>query len=393
MSRTRIKGKSAACFLLSLLFTLSLAGPSSGAEADNPIKIGVCMPITGPAAVIARDSINGVMIAVDDVNNSGGLLGGRKIKIIKEDDGSQPSQGVSAIRKLITRDKVVGVLGNLNSSVCIATRNICKEYNIPQLALGCSMDSLVEGYPYFFRVNTNNSFQSVPFIRWLVKDQGRKRIVILYENTDWGLNLKDISAQVAQKYGAQILLQEGYTPGSSDYLPVLSNIKKADPDLILSAAMITEAAIISRQARELGIDRSLIAGWGGWAQTDLHDLADGAEEGVLIADIFPAGDPQNPAAKYLVEEVKKRYPDSQPNVYHAQSYDAALTLINAIKSAGSDDPQRIRDAVAATDGLQGSLGKIKMDPQGQNLGITIYPSRWKNGKLELTGVEIVAGEE
>lgn len=377
--------------ILGLLLFFVTGAPSFG--ANEPIKIGICMPITGPAAFLARDSINGVMIAIDDVNKAGGVLGGRKIEVIKEDDASQPSQGVSAVRKLITRDKVVAILGNLNSPVCAATREVCKEFGIPQLVMGCSADSLPIGYPYLFRVNTNNTFQTVPFIRWLVRDKGRKRIVILYENSDWGLNLNDVSAKYAKKYGAQILLQDGYNPGTTDYLPVLSKIKMLNPDLILSAALVNEAAIIIRQARELGIKASLFAGWGGWAHSDIHKLADGAEEGVIFADIFPAENPQNAVAKYVLEEIKRRYPNTLPNVYHAQCYDAALTLINAIKSAGSGDPKKIRDAIAATDRLPGALGNIKMGPEGQNLGITIYPSQWKGGKMVPTGVAIIAGEE
>lgn len=382
-----------ACLMWVFFVALAMGAWSYPGEAAESIKIGVCMPITGAGAVIARDSINGLMIAVDDVNKAGGILGGRKIEVIKEDDGSQPSQGVSAIRKLITQDKVVAILGNLNSSVCAATRNVTHELGIPQLALGCSADSLVEDYPYFFRVNTNNTFQTVPFIRWLVRDKNRKRIAILYENTDWGLNLNDVSAKYARKYGAQVLIQEGYNPGTTDYLPVLSKIKKANPDLILSAALINEAAIIIRQAKELGIASSLFAGWGGWTQPDLHKLADGAEEGVIVADIFPAEDPQTPIAKYVVQEVRKRYPDTPPNVFHAQSYDSALVLINAIKASGSTDPKKIRDSIAVTERLPGALGAIKMSPDGQNLGITIYPTQWKKGKMLPQGEAIVAGEE
>lgn len=382
--------KSMQLMIVALLLTFIMGTTSFG--ATEPIKVGFCMPITGPNASISRDSINGLMIAIDDVNKAGGLLGGRKIEVIKEDDGSQPSQGLSAIRKLITQDKVVAILGNLNSSVCAATRNVTNEFMIPQLALGCSADYLIEGYPYFFRVNPSNTLMSMPYIRWLVKDKGLKKIAVLYENTDWGRNGYDLVVKYAKKYGAQVLLAEGFNPGTIDFLSVLTKIKNVNPDGIISPAMVTEAAIIIRQARELGIDTSLFSGWGGWSQPDLRKLANGAEEGVISIDVFPAGNPQNPVAKYIVQEVKKRHPDTPPNVYHAQSYDAALTLINAIKKAGSTDPKKIRDAVADTKGLQGALGTITM-VDGQNWGFTSYPTQWKGGKIVLLGVAIVAKEE
>lgn len=387
------QGRLRLCAIAAVMVVVALLATSCGAGQPQTIKIGIVMPITGPNAATTRDHINGMMVAIDDVNNAGGLLGGRKIEVIKEDDRSQPSEGVSAIRKVITQDKVVAVLGNFNSSVCAATRDVTNEYKIPQLVVGCTADYLPEGYPYLFRTNTNNSFQTLPFIRWLVRDQGRKRVAILYENTDWGRNLNDVSAKVAKQYGAEVLIQEGYNPGTTDFLAVLTKIKAVNPDLLISPALVTEAAIIVRQAKELGLDPSIIAGWGGWSQSDLHDLANGAENGVMMGDSFPATNPQTPTAKYLVEEVKKRYPDTPPSVYHAQGYEAAITLIDAIKRANSTDPQKIRDAIAATKGLAGALGTIVIDENGQNLGITIYPTQWQDGKQVIVGPGIVAGEE
>jgi len=139
------------------------------------------------------------------------------------------------------------------------------------------------------------------------------------------------------------------------------------------------------------MDTSLFAGWGGWGQSDLHKLADGAEEGSWSGESFPIDNPQTPVAKYLVEQIKKRYPDP-PTTYHGQGYEAAITLIDAIKRANSDDPKKVRDAIAATNGLKGALGTVKMI-NGQNQGITIYPAQWKKGKLVLTGDAIVAGEQ
>lgn len=375
-----------------LAMTLSVTSCNASSGGSKPIKIGIVLPITGPNAATTRDHINGMMIAIDDVNNSGGLLGGRQIEVIKEDDRSQPSDGVSAVRKVITQDKVVAILGNFNSSVCAATRDVTNEFKIPQLVAGCTADYLPEGYPYFFRANINNTFQTVPFIRWLVRDQGRKRVAILYENTDWGRNLNDVSTAVVREYGGEALVQEGFNPGTTDFLAPLTKIKEVDPDLIISPALVTEAAIIIRQAKELGMEPSLFAGWGGWSQSDLHELSDGAEEGVWVGESFPVLEPQNEVAKYLVEQVKKRYPDP-PTTYHAQGYDAALTLIEAIKRANSDDPQKIRDAIAETDGLQGSLGVIRIDENGQNVGVTTYPAQWQNSQIVVVAEGIPAEED
>ena len=298
--------------LICVLLVLALFMSGCGSSSSDTIKIGIIMPITGANASTTRDHINGMMIAIDDINNSGGLLGGKKIEVIQEDDRSTPSDGVSAVRKLITQDKVVAILGNFNSSVCAATRDVTNEYKIPQIVAGCSKDDLVTGYPFLFRANSNNTLQTEPFIRWFVKDQGKKRVAILFENTDWGRNLNDVVAKVVKENGGDVPIQESFNPGDTDFLPTLTKIKDVDPDLIISPALVTEAAIIARQAKELDIDRSLFAGWGGWAQTDIHKLSDGAEEGSMFVDFFPVTDPQTPVEEYLVEQIQKRYPDTPP---------------------------------------------------------------------------------
>ena len=199
-------------FIVLLGLTLAIGACAGG--GSKTIKVGIVMPITGPNAATTRDHINGMMIVIDDVNNSGGLLGGRQIEVIKEDDRSQPSEGVSAVRKVITQDKVVAVLGNFNSSVCAATRDVTNEFRVPQLPAGCTSDSLPEGYPYFFRTNTNNSFQTVPFIRWLVRDQGRMRVAILLEFLGRQTMVEVALGQVVRLPSGEAFVKQRHAPKS-----------------------------------------------------------------------------------------------------------------------------------------------------------------------------------
>ena len=376
--------KKVACLLMIVtLVTLVFAFTGWGKEAP-PIKVGVIQPMTGTNAATAREQVTAIKIAVDDVNEQGGLLGGRKIQLIIEDDHSMPSDSVSAARKLITQDKVIAILGPFNSACAFAVRDITNENKIPELLVGGTTDSLVVGYPYLFRANINNSQQSIPFVRWLISDKGYKNIAIIYENTDWGRNLYNITKSIADELGAVFVIEEGYNPGTSDFSAVLTKVKYANPDIIILATLVTESAIILRQARDLQIPGSKFAGWSGLSQSDLPQLADGAEEGALFADVWWPENPDNATAKHLIEQLHKRYPDTPITGFHGQGYAAAITLIDAIKRAGTTDADKLVEAIKTTR-MEGLLGDIYFDEDGQNQGILVAIRSWKNGVPVLTG--------
>ena len=373
--------KKAACLLM--IVTLVFAFTVWGKEAP-PIKVGVIQPMTGTNASTARDQVNAIKIAVDDINEQGGLLGGRKIQLIIEDDHSIPSDSVSAVRKLISQDKVIAILGPFNSSCPTAVRDITNEEKIPELLVGASTDSLVVGYPYLFRVNTNNTQTASAFMRWLIGEKGCKKISIIYENTDWGLSLYDIAKRNVDELGAVFIVEEGYNPGTPDFTAVLTKIKYSNQDKIFLATLVTETAIILRQARDLQMPGSMFAGFSGTSDSNVPKLAEGAEEGIMFANAWWPENPNNATVKYLVEQVQKRYPDTPITSFYGQGYGAAITLIDAIKRAGTTDADKLVEAIKTTR-IEGVLGDIYFDEDGQNQGILVAIRSWKNGVPVLTG--------
>ncbi len=380
--------------LISVLFiALMTVGGCTGGKGGQkePIRIGIIQPLTGPNAAHGTDHVNAIKLAFDDVNAQGGLLGGRKVELYVEDDRSVPSESVAAARKLITQNKVVALFGPFNSPCAFAVRDVTNENKIIEMLVGATTDSLVVGYPYVFRANTNNFQQSAGLVKWLAQVKGYKRFAILFENSDWGRNLADISTSVGQKYGAEIVFKDSYNPGTSDFAAMLTRIKAAKPDLIVLPALVTEAGIIVRQARDLGIPGSMFAGWAGFTHPEYQKLASGAEEGTMTGDTWWPENPDNKVVQYLVSEVKKRYPQTPPSAYHGQGYENAIALIDAIKRANSTDPDKLREALLACD-LDGCLGRIKFDKEGQNQGIMLIPRQWRNGKLEVIDKPIPVGD-
>lgn len=349
-------------------------------EVGDTIKVGVVLPFTGPNAPISRDHLNGFKLAIDEANERGGVLG-RQVELIMEDDRSTPAESVSAVRKLITQDNAIAVLGPFNSSCALAARDVTKEAGIPQLLVGAAADHVVVGYPNVFRLGSNNSKQTLPFVEWLVKEKGKKNVAIIFENTDWGRDLAEVSEEVAVENGATIVLKETFNPGEVDFASSLTKIKAAAPDLIIAPALVNEAAIMARQAVDLGLSGSLFAGWGGWSHGDLPDLAGGAEEGALAGDTYWPDDPDNPVARHVSEQIRALYPDPVV-VFHAQAYAAGLTLIDALERAGTTDSAALIKAIAETR-IEGPQGPIEFDEEGQNIHIPIVPMAWQNGKLEV----------
>jgi len=186
------------------------AEPAEAPKAAESIPVGVVLPMTGANAYISRDHLNGFKLAIDEANAAGGISG-RKIELFIEDDRSTPSESVSCTRKLITQHKVVAILGPFNSSCALAARDVTKEANVPQLLVGASTDSVVVGYPNVFRLGSNNTLQTIPFVEWLVVEKGKKNVAVLYENTDWGRGLCEMSEKVVLDKGVRSLSRRTIT--------------------------------------------------------------------------------------------------------------------------------------------------------------------------------------
>jgi branched-chain amino acid transport system substrate-binding protein len=351
----------------------SSAAPS-GSKPD--IKVGVILPVSGANAQPGNDILSGIKMYADDVNKAGGLLGGRKLALSIEDDASIPATGVSAAQKLIDADKVVAIIGAYNSAVCAAVQQVAERAKVPEITTSCALDSLTtSGFKYFFRPSILNSQQGAALSDYLVNTLGKKRGAMLFSNDSFGQGLDQIVTQQFAKYGAQIVDHQGYAPGKTDFRPTLTRIASEHVDVIITPAVITDAAIMVRQAADLGIPATAFYGLGTWDDPSMVQLANGKQVGASFMSPYSTKDTANPAGQKFASEYRALF-NKEPSQSQAQGYTAMTMLVAGLKKANTDDPVALRNALAGLKNVATPEGTLTFDANNQAQGLRQVLQQW-----------------
>jgi branched-chain amino acid transport system substrate-binding protein len=331
--------------LLSLALTLAAA---TAASAADPVKIGVILPFSGGSSIAGSEIWNGITLALEEANAAGGVLG-RKIELVREDDESVPTKGVTAAQKLITRDKVVALLGTYNSAVALPASDVARKAKIPMVTGGSTAVSVTKANtpndPWFFRHFPGSDEQGTQSAQDVVLRLKKKRLAVLYENSAYGKDLERVFREVTTKAGATIVANETYNQGDTDFYTPLTKLKTLSPDGVYIAGLIAEGAAILRQASELGLTTQFI-GSGGLMSDKLTELAGRAAEGFAISTMYEPST-NNPVGAEYGKRFQKRF-GVGANTHSALGYDALRVLIDAIQRAKSTDGPAVRNALVAT---------------------------------------------
>lgn len=374
------------------------APPAPKAEAQAPavqeevVKIGHAAPLTGGQSHLGKDNENGARLAVEDANAKGITIGGKKIKfeLVGEDDQADPKTGTVVAQKLVDA-KVAGVVGHLNSGTTIPASKIYNDAGIPQISPSATNPKYTQqGFKTAFRVMANDVQQGSALGQFAAKELKAKKIAVIDDATAYGQGLADETEKAAKASGVNIVAREHTSDKETDFKAVLTRIKSKGPDVIMFGGMDAQGGPMVKQMRELGIKAKFVAGDGvcstEWAKNP-------AAEGQYCSQ---AGLPPEkmPAAKDFVDRFTKKYGPIQ--VYAPYSYDAAMTLIEAMKKADSTDPKKFLPELAKIS-YDGITAKIEFDDKGdtKNGFITMYEV--KGGKLEplstIGGAGAAAGGE
>src|SRR5687767_15967961 len=238
-----------------LLFTVACERKSGGAtDTTGDIVVGMYGSLTGDGASFGQSSREGTELAVDEINNGGGLLGGRKIRLLVEDDQSKPEEASNAVTKLVTQDKVVAVLGEVASRRTLAAAPIAQRYQIPMITPASTNEKVTEVGDYVFRVCFIDPFQGEVLAKFAYNDLKARKVAILRDQAqDYSVGLTDSVAQHFARLGGQVLPPVSYSSGDADFKAALTRIRGEKPDVLFATGYYSEAAIITRQARELGM--------------------------------------------------------------------------------------------------------------------------------------------
>jgi len=371
-----MKHKSSLLVLLAAaLFVMSCSRSQDG---QNEIVIGEFGSLTGTTATFGISTKNGIDMAVDEVNRGGGLLG-RTVRVIVEDDQGRPEEAQTVVTKLITRDRVVAVLGEVASSRTLAAAPVAQQSRIPMISPSSTNPRVTQIGDYIFRVCFIDPFQGFVMAKFATNTLQFTNVAILRDiKNDYSVGLADVFVENFKKLGGNIVADVSYSEGDTDFSAQLTAIKPRNPQAIFVPGYYTEVGLIARQARSLGLTVPLLGG-DGWDSPKLWEIGGEALNGSYYSNHSSMDDP-SPLIQRFVAEYKARY-NEVPDALAALGYDTAQILFDAIRRSNSTDPAQVRDALAQTKDFPGITGKITID-QDRNAVKPAVVLRVKDGKLE-----------
>lgn len=353
-----------------------------GSSDSDEIKIGANFELTGNVANYGSTTRDGLKLAIKEANDAGGI-NGKKITLVEADNKSDPSEAANAATKLISDDKVVAIVGPATSGAVQAESQVATENKVPIIAPDAtSPDITVENgqvKPFVFRGCFIDPLQGNTMANFAAKTLNAKTAVIyLDSSTDYSKSLAEVFKKKFESLGGQVVMQEAFVAKDQDFKATLTNIKTANADVIFVPAYYEEVGKIVKQARELGITQPIL-GTDGWDDSKVVDIA-GADalNNTYFITHYTETDPD---AKAFVDAFNKEY-GHEPGVFAALGYDAGKMLIDAIKRAGSTDPEAIQKALAETKDLQVGTGKLTVD-QNHNLIKSAFIMEMKDGNKVL----------
>ncbi len=337
---------------------LSFACGGEKAPDAQGIKIGFYGALTGPTATFALSGKNGTQLAVEQINASGGVLG-KPLVLLAEDDRGEASEAASAVSKLITRDHVVGLIGEQASSRTLAAAPIAQSYGIPMISPTSTNVEVTKKGDYIFRACFIDPYQGRVLAAFARDNlEARTAAILVDVRSDYSVGLAEAFRKEFEFRGGRILEELKYSEGDSDFSAQLTAIRPLKPDVIVVPGYYTDAGLIARQAKSLGVTATLL-GADGWDSPKLVEIGGEAVEGAYFSNHYSVDDPA-PAVRAFVEAYEARY-GAEPDSIAASSYDATRLLADAITRAGSTEGRRIRDALASTRDFAGVTGAITMD--------------------------------
>ena len=348
---------------LVLVLTLTLFAGCGSKANENEIRIGINYELSGDVASYGQASVEGIELAIEEVNKAGGI-NGKLIKPIKYDNKSDHSTATTLATKLMTQDKVVAVLGPATSGAFKATIPEAIKNKVPVASGSATDDSVTVDEngvkEYAFRICFTDSFQGTAMANYALKNMSATKAAVLMDSSsDYGKGLAKNFTDTFEAGGGKVVASEAFVAGDTDFNAILTKIKGNDFDVIFISGYYNEAGLIIKQARAQGINTlSLVLTDS--APPELVELA-GADalNDVYFSSHFSVLD-KDPSVSGFIESFKAKY-GKEPDQFAALGYDLAMFVIDGIKRAGSTDPVAIKDALAATKDFVGVTGSFSMD--------------------------------
>ncbi len=366
--------------VLSCVAALALGVLPAASRAEDTLKIGHYGSLTGAEATFGKSTDNGIKLAVEEINAKGGVtIAGKsyKIELVSDDTEGKPEKAGTVVTKLITKDKVVAVLGEVASSVSLQGAPVCQKYGIPMITPSSTNPSVTAKGDMIFRVCFIDPFQGFACAKFAKSDLKLGKAAILFDQAAaYSVGLKDEFIKAYKDMGGTITSEQAYTKGAADFNAQLTRIRESNPDLIFVPGYYSDVAKVAIQARKLGMKMPLLGG-DGWDSEELGKNAGDAIEGCFYSNHY-APDQPTEAIQTFVKKYEAKFAGT-PDGLAALGYDAANILFDAMSRAKSSGGKDLREAIAATKGFKAVTGTITINEKRDAVKPAVIVER-KGGK-------------
>jgi branched-chain amino acid transport system substrate-binding protein len=361
-----------------LLVALTVAVAGVPATAQGPIKIGASLSLTGTYAKLGKNQHEGYQLCQKELNARGGLLG-RKLEFVVYDDQSMPATAVRLYEKLITEDKVDGVMGPYSSPVTEAVANVTEKYKkvmVSPLAATTSIFKKTPRRQYIFMVISPAEVYLEGLIDMAAK-RGLKTVAVVNEDTLFSKAAASGAVDLAKKKGLQVVYQEAYPKGNTDFSALLTKVKATNPDVVAAATYFDDAVALTRQMRELGVNPKMYGVTVGGDLPEFYDTLKQNAEYIYGATQWEHTLPY-PGNQEFFETYKKEF-GHEPSYHSAAGYAGCLIYAEGVKRAGSLDADKVRQQLLKLE-TKTAFGEYKVDADGFQLAHKMVTFQWQGEK-------------
>jgi len=357
---------------------LALGVAAANAQGSGPIRLGASLSLTGTYAKLGKNQHEGYKLCEKDLNAKGGLLG-RKVEFVVYDDQSTPATAVRLYEKLITEDKVDGIMGPYSSPVTEASANVTEKYKKVMVSPLAATTSIFKKEPrrkYIFMVIS----PAEGYMEGLVDmgaRRGLKTVAVVNEDTLFSKAAAAGAVESAKKKGLQVVFQEAYPKGNTDFSALLTKLKSVNPDILAAATYFDDAVALTRQMKELNVNPKMYAVTVGGDLPEFYDTLKGSAEHIYGATQW---EPvlNYPGNKEWYEAYKAEF-KHEPSYHSAAGYAGCLIYAEGVKRAGSLDADRVREQLLKLE-TRTMFGDYKVDGDGFQVAHKMVTFQWQKEK-------------
>jgi len=371
-----------------VLAALALAGAAASVQAQEAIRIGAFLSVTGPAAFLGDPELKTLEMYVERINAEGGVLG-RKLQLFSYDDAGDAEKARTFAKRLIEQDKVDVIVGGSTTGATMAAVPLAEQSGTPFISLAGAVPIVEPTKKWVFKTPHTDRMACEKIFED-ARSRKLSKVALISGSGGFDKSMRAECVKVASKYGVDLVADETYGANDTDMTAQLTKIKASGAQAVLNAGFGQGPAIVTRNYRQVGLTLPLYQSHG-VASREYIKLSGPAAEGVrlpaaalLVSDILPANDPQKP----VVSNYRKNYEDkfkSDVSTFGGHAYDGLMLAVNAIKAAGSTDKAKVRAALEATKGYVGTGGVVNMNAN-DHMGLDLTAFRMlevKDGKWSL----------